>query len=52
MMTIQEYINECLASSADELFKYAAYMQEKEDTAQKLIYLFLAADMIYEMRCY
>ena len=34
MMTIQEYINECLASAADELFKYVEYMQEEEETAQ------------------
>lgn len=49
MITIQAYINECLACAERELFKYYYLcMQEKQETAQKLIYLFSAADMIYE----
>lgn len=52
MMTVPEIIEKCLLVGADELFKYAAYMQEKKETAQKLIYIFSAADMIYEMRCF
>lgn len=49
-MTIQTYINECLKCAEIVIFRCFWGFQEIPDTAQKLIYLFSAADMIYEMR--